>query len=131
MPVGKTSAQTPANFCGASELLFEGILCWCERLYGFTVVVLGCFDPAEAAEKLGADHCCEIPFIPNAFRVALEQKGAVAICGIDYPTPDSACIRDYTRVLGTLLRPILLFLRPQKVPGTTFRGRGNNFPCRR
>jgi UDP-glucose 4-epimerase len=74
IPVGKTSAQTPANSCSASELLFEGTLCWYERLYGFTVVVLGCFNLAEATEKLGADHYCEIPLIPNAFRVALEKK---------------------------------------------------------
>jgi UDP-glucose 4-epimerase len=39
-----------------------------------------------------------LSLIPLVLQVALGQREAVSIYGIDYPTPDGTCIRDYIHI---------------------------------
>jgi UDP-glucose 4-epimerase len=53
---------------------------------------------ADLEGQLGEDHSPETHLIPVVLHAALGRRQGVDIFGVDYPTPDGTCIRDYIHV---------------------------------
>jgi UDP-glucose 4-epimerase len=98
MPITEESPPRPVNPYGESKLMFEKMLQWYERLHGLEFVAFRYFNAAGAGERFGEHHRVETHLIPNVLRVALGQAPHCDIFGVDYPTPDGTCVRDYIHV---------------------------------
>lgn len=120
-PVEENHPKLPVNSYGESKLMFEHILEWYGRAYGFKYVSLRYFNAAGATELLGEDHRPETHLIPNILKVALDKSNPVSILGTDYPTEDGSCIRDYVHVIDIAQAHILAL---EKIDG--LKGRAYN-----
>jgi UDP-glucose 4-epimerase len=98
IPITEQNLQVPTNPYGESKLMFEKALWWYDRIYRLKYVILRYFNAAGATETLGEDHDPETHLIPNVLKVPLGKKDYVSIYGVDYPTPDGTCIRDYIHI---------------------------------
>jgi UDP-glucose-4-epimerase GalE len=98
-PITEDHPQRPINAYGETKLAIERALPHFERAYGITWTALRYFNAAGADPdgELGEDHHPEIHVIPRAIDAAL-GRGAFAIYGEDYDTPDGTCLRDYVHV---------------------------------
>lgn len=99
LPISEDHPQVPENPYGESKLMFEKALVWYERIHGLRYVSLRYFNAAGATDSLGEDHEPETHLIPNVLKVALGQKDCVPVFGVDYPTADGSCIRDYIHIV--------------------------------
>ncbi len=106
--------KNPINAYGESKLMFERILSWYEKAYGLKHISLRYFNAAGASQEHGEDHRPESHLIPNILNAAREKNGFVNIFGIDYPTRDGTCIRDYVHVID-IARAHLLALEKMDV----------------
>jgi UDP-glucose 4-epimerase len=53
---------------------------------------------AAADASIGEDHHPEPHLIPLVLETALGQREQISILGVDYPTRDGTCVRDYIHV---------------------------------
>ena len=99
-PIHEDLSTNPTNVYGRTKLVIEGMLADYARAYGLRYVSLRYFNAAgsQGGGKLGEDHTPETHLIPLVLKTALGQREAIDIYGIDYPTPDGTCIRDYIHV---------------------------------
>ena len=99
-PIGEDTPQMPINPYGASKLACERMLCESHAAHGLQFVSLRYFNAAGAhpGAHIGERHEPETHLIPNILKVALGQTDHVSVHGIDYPTRDGTCIRDYIHV---------------------------------
>lgn len=97
-PIEETDPLRPTNAYGESKLLVEQILAWFSRIHGLRYSCLRYFNAAGAAGALGENHVPESHLIPLTLEVALGKREYISIFGIDYPTPDGTCVRDYIHV---------------------------------
>jgi UDP-glucose 4-epimerase len=97
VPIREDAALAPINPYGETKRTLEGALRWYGAAYGLRSVSLRYFNVAGASARNGEVHEPETHLIPNLLR-AVEGRGEVTIFGIDYPTPDGTCIRDYIHV---------------------------------
>jgi len=91
----------PVNPYGASKLMVERVLADYATAYGFNSVALRYFNAAGAdpSAMIGESHTPETHLIPNLVKsVAGGRREPVSIFGLDYPTPDGTCVRDYVHV---------------------------------
>ncbi len=98
VPMTEDLPQRPINPYGESKLMFEKILQWYQQIHGLEFVAFRYFNAAGASEKFGEHHRIETHLIPNVLKVALGQTAQCEIYGMDYPTPDGTCIRDYIHI---------------------------------
>jgi len=100
-PIDENIEKKPTNPYGASKLMIEDILSWCDKIHGIKFAVLRYFNAAGAhpSGKIGENHENETHLIPIVAQVALGQRGALSIFGDDYDTKDGTCIRDYIHVM--------------------------------
>ncbi|WP_298916161.1 UDP-glucose 4-epimerase GalE [uncultured Nostoc sp.] len=100
VPIPETHPQNPINPYGATKLMVERILSDFDVAYGFQSVRFRYFNAAGANPSglLGEDHNPETHLIPLVLMTALGKRESISIFGIDYPTPDGTCIRDYIHV---------------------------------
>jgi UDP-glucose 4-epimerase len=91
--------KNPINAYGETKLVFERIMSWYKKAYGLKHISLRYFNAAGASEEHGEDHRPESHLIPNILNAARNKKGSVNIFGMDYPTRDGTCIRDYVHVV--------------------------------
>jgi UDP-glucose-4-epimerase GalE len=100
VPVAEDEPQQPINPYGAGKLAVERALSDYASAYGWGYAALRYFNAAGAAPdgSIGEDHDPETHLIPLVIQTALGQRPAIEIFGIDYPTPDGTCIRDYIHV---------------------------------
>jgi UDP-glucose 4-epimerase len=98
LPITEDNPQNPTNPYGESKLMFENALRWYDRIHGLKHVSLRYFNAAGATRTLGEDHDPETHLIPSVLKVALGEKSYVSVFGVDYPTPDGTCIRDYIHI---------------------------------
>jgi UDP-glucose 4-epimerase len=100
MPISEDAPQRPVNPYGASKLMIERALADYAAAYGLGYAALRYFNACGAAPdaSLGEDHATETHLIPLTLQVALGQRPRVSIFGVDYPTPDGTCVRDYVHV---------------------------------
>lgn len=98
VPIVETDRLAPTNAYGTSKLMVEEMLAWFNRVHGLRYASLRYFNAAGAAMPLGEDHHPETHLIPIALEVALGKRAHLSIYGVDYPTFDGTCIRDYIHV---------------------------------
>lgn len=100
IPIRETEEQKPINPYGFSKLVIEEALSDYAQAYGFAYAALRYFNAAGASPsgEIGEDHTPESHLIPIVLQVALGQRENITLYGVDYPTPDGTCIRDYVHV---------------------------------
>lgn len=100
LPLGEDHPHAPVNAYGESKLVVERALGHYGRAHGLRAIALRYFNAAGADPEgtLGEDHDPEIHLIPLAIDAA--RGGApLQVFGLDYPTPDGTCQRDYVHVM--------------------------------
>ncbi len=100
IPIKENAKLNPTNFYGHSKLVFEQLLQKYEQLYGFKYISLRYFNAAGADKtaSIGQDYDPPTHIIPRIFASALGQIDDFKVFGMDYPTKDGTCIRDYIHV---------------------------------
>jgi UDP-glucose 4-epimerase len=90
----------PINPYGHSKLAIEQLLDYCYQAYGINSVSLRYFNAAGADPhgNIGESHTPETHLIPNILRHSLHATTPFKLYGINHPTPDGTCIRDYVHV---------------------------------
>jgi len=101
MPITEDTYPRPVNPYGVSKLFFENALEAYERAYGLRFASLRYFNAAGADEngETGELHDPETHLIPLALAAASGHGPELRVLGVDYPTPDGTCIRDYVHVV--------------------------------
>jgi UDP-glucose 4-epimerase len=103
VPILEAAATQPTNPYGASKLAVDHMLTSYTRAHGFSAVSLRYFNVAGARVTpdglYGERHTVETHLIPIALQVASGKREYLQINGVDYPTPDGSCVRDYIHVL--------------------------------
>ena len=97
-PIRETHPKNPMNSYGETKLMFERVLEWYARAYGWTVVSFRYFNASGATAEIGEDHRPETHIIPLLLQTACGDRPYFEIHGTDYPTPDGTCLRDYVHV---------------------------------
>jgi len=101
VPITEDHPQHPINPYGRSKLMIEQILEDYDRAYGIKSVNLRYFNAAGADPdgEIGERHNPETHLIPLTIYAALSVNEDIKIFGVDYPTRDGTCLRDYIHVL--------------------------------
>jgi len=97
VPIREDAVLAPINPYGETKRTFEGALRWYAAAYGLRSVSLRYFNVAGASGRNGEAHDPETHLVPNVL-AAVEGRSELTVFGIDYPTPDGTCIRDYIHV---------------------------------
>jgi UDP-glucose 4-epimerase len=97
-PLTEEHPLGPANVYGQTKLMIEQALEWYYRVHGLRFAALRYFNAAGALGDRGEAHQPESHLIPLVLQVALGQREQVQIYGVNYPTPDGTCIRDYIHI---------------------------------
>jgi len=100
IPIGEDQPQAPINPYGSSKLMVERMLQDFGQAHGLRYAALRYFNAAGADPdgEIGEVHDPETHLIPLVIQAVLGQRDHVDIYGVDYPTADGACIRDYIHV---------------------------------
>jgi len=100
VPISESTPQNPVSPYGSTKLAVEMALANYASAYGIGYAALRYFNAcgASAEGTIGEDHATETHLIPLTLQVALGQRDHITIFGVDYPTPDGTCIRDYIHV---------------------------------
>jgi UDP-glucose-4-epimerase GalE len=99
LPISEDHPQVPVNAYGESKLAVERALRHFGVAHGLRSMALRYFNAAGADPdgELGEDHDPEIHLIPLAIDAARGGR-PLQVFGLDYPTPDGTCLRDYVHV---------------------------------
>jgi len=117
VPLTEEAPLQPVNPYGESKAMVERMLPWYERQAGIRYASLRYFNAAGATELRGEDHRPETHLIPIVLQAAMGQREAVPLYGMDYPTPDGTCIRDYVHVTDLAAAHILALERLESASG--------------
>lgn len=100
VPISEETSQNPVNPYGKTKLICEHILRDVQAAHGMRFAALRYFNAAGADPEgeLSERHSPETHVIPLALMAASGQIDRLEVFGIDYPTPDGSCIRDYIHV---------------------------------
>ena len=98
VPILEDHPKAPITSYGATKLMFEQVLDWYARAYGWGVAALRYFNACGAISDIGERHDPETHLIPRLLQAAAGDLKAFEIYGTDYPTPDGTCLRDYVHV---------------------------------
>lgn len=128
VPILESAPNRPTNPYGESKLMCERMLHWFEQIHGVRWAALRYFNAAGATETRGEDHHPETHLIPLAIDAAYGRRGALAVFGLDYPTPDGTCIRDYIHVSDLAEAHVLALRYLETHPSGVFNlGNGSGF----
>lgn len=134
VPILESSRTLPINPYGETKLMMEKIMHWVSAANGVRFVSLRYFNAAGAVEDgtIGEDHHPETHLIPLILQVPLGKRDHITIFGVDYPTPDGTCLRDYVHVLDLAAAHILAldYLRKGGASEIFNLGSGNGFSVR-
>ncbi len=106
-PLTEESPLGPVNVYGQTKLMIEQALEWYRHVHGLHYAALRYFNAAGALPERGEAHHPESHLIPLVLQVALGQRPEVEIYGMDYPTPDGTCIRDYIHIVDLIAAHLL------------------------
>ena len=100
VPIPEDAVLNPESPYGDGKWFLERTLHWTSRVHGLRYASLRYFNAAGAdpAGRFGEDHRPETHLIPLVVDAALGRRAAIEVYGIDYPTPDGTCLRDYVHV---------------------------------
>ncbi|HEX9680798.1 MAG TPA: UDP-glucose 4-epimerase GalE [Anaerolineales bacterium] len=88
----------PANLYGQTKWMIEQALEWYRRIRGLRYCALRYFNAAGAVPGRGEAHRPESHLIPLVLGAALGRLPHAEIFGVDYPTADGTCVRDYIHI---------------------------------
>src|SRR5215471_8862527 len=100
LPIGETAPQRPINPYGRSKLACEQILIDTSAAEDLRFAILRYFNAAGADpdRELAELHHPETHLIPLAIDAAIGRGPPLQILGVDYPTADGTCERDFIHV---------------------------------
>ena len=100
VPIREQTPQKPISPYGESKLEFERALLSAHDTNELEFLSLRYFNAAgaDADGEFGEDHKPETHLIPLVLDAAMGRNAEVQIFGVDYPTPDGTCLRDYIHV---------------------------------
>jgi len=100
LPITEGLPQRPINPYGQTKLDVELALRSICHAEPFSAAVFRYFNAAGAAAdgRIGEDHDPETHLIPLAIGAAQGKRPPLKVFGLDYPTPDGTCLRDYVHV---------------------------------
>ncbi len=100
LPIDENSPQNPINPYGKTKLIVEMLLKDFAKAYNLKSVIFRYFNAAGASEDgfFGENRKIETHLIPLAINSALGINKNFKIFGLDHPTFDGSCIRDYVHV---------------------------------
>jgi UDP-glucose 4-epimerase len=100
VPVSEDAPLRPESVYAESKATVERILGWYGVTHGLTAVNLRYFNAAGASidSVIGEDWGQSLNLVPLVMMATLGRRGAVAVFGNDYDTPDGTCVRDYIHV---------------------------------
>jgi UDP-glucose 4-epimerase/UDP-arabinose 4-epimerase len=98
--IGEDSAKSPASPYGETKLAGERMIAAYCAAFGMSAVALRYFNAAgsDASGLIGEAHDPETHLIPLAIDAVLRRRPALTVFGVDYPTSDGSCLRDYVHV---------------------------------
>jgi UDP-glucose 4-epimerase len=131
-PIPETAKLQPTNAYGESKLLTEYMLEWMQRVHGLRVARLRYFNVAGAlSADRGEAHEPESHLIPLILDVALGRRASIKIFGVDYPTRDGTCVRDYIHVRDLAAAHLLALKELEGRGGLIYNiGNGQGFTVR-
>jgi UDP-glucose-4-epimerase GalE len=99
VPIPEDHPCRPTNPYGNTKLGVERMLADCDAAFGLRSICLRYFNAAGAdpSGMIGEAHTPESHLIPLVLKAALAAT-PVKIFGVDYPTADGTCLRDYVHV---------------------------------
>jgi UDP-glucose 4-epimerase len=100
IPVSEDAPLAPISPYGSSKMMTEIILRDAARAHDLRYVALRYFNVAGADPqgRTGQSTPDATHLIKVALQAALGRKPYLEVFGIDYPTPDGTCVRDYIHV---------------------------------
>ncbi|MEI6319428.1 MAG: UDP-glucose 4-epimerase GalE [Pseudomonadota bacterium] len=100
VPIDETHPTQPTNPYGTTKAALERLLAELAYAHALQYVSLRYFNAAGAHPngRIGERHDPETHLIPILLQVALGQRKQAQVYGLDWPTPDGSCIRDYVHV---------------------------------
>ncbi len=108
VPITEDMPQNPISPYGRTKLAIEWLLSDSVRAWGLGTTALRYFNASGAAAdgSIGEDRDPEYHLIPVVLQVPMGTREEVKMFGVDYPTPDGTCVRDYIHVedLGVVHR---------------------------
>ena len=114
-PVGEDAVLEPISPYGTSKLMTELMLRDVARVHDLRYVALRYFNVSGADPKGRSGQSTEraTHLIKVSCETALGERAYLEVFGIDYPTPDGTCIRDYIHVTDLVRahRDALRYLR--------------------
>lgn len=101
LPIDEEHPQRPTNVYGRTKWVIERALEDHHSAYGMRFASLRYFNAAGAHPDgtIGEDHEPESHLLPRLLRAAVGGSQQVPIFGMDYPTRDGTCERDYVHVM--------------------------------
>ncbi|HLQ78680.1 MAG TPA: UDP-glucose 4-epimerase GalE [Terriglobia bacterium] len=99
-PIREETPQKPINPYGETKMKFERAMESAHITSNLEHLSLRYFNAAgaDADGEFGEIHDPESHLIPLTLDAAIGRKPEIQIRGVDYPTPDGSCVRDYIHV---------------------------------
>lgn len=100
VPIHEETRYAPINPYGATKMICERMLRECAVAFPLSYIALRYFNAAGADPdcEIGECHVPETHVIPLLLDAAAGERTGFTIYGIDYPTADGTCVRDYIHV---------------------------------
>jgi UDP-glucose 4-epimerase len=100
IPIDEKHPQSPINPYGETKLIVEHIMRDYSTAYDFKYISLRYFNAcgADLDSEVGEWQGSSSNLIPLTLDAAIGAREEIGIFGIDYPTFDGTCIRDYVHV---------------------------------
>jgi len=114
-------ATMPLNPYGATKLALEGALRWYGEAYGLRYTSLRYFNAvgADPEGDIGEDHTPETHLLPLVLKTVLGLHPRLEVFGVDYPTTDGTCVRDYIHVADVAKGHVSAIEYVKNNPGTS------------
>lgn len=104
VPISESAPTRPTNAYGATKLAIDAMITDESRAHGLAAASLRYFNVAGALRSergwLTERHDPETHLIPNILKST--SANPVKIFGVDWPTADGTCIRDYVHVIDLI-----------------------------
>lgn len=128
VPIDENHPQKPINTYGRTKLMIENIMDDYDKAYGLKSVRLRYFNVAGADSecRVGEWHEPETHLIPNILKSTFGLGKVFQMFGVDYPTKDGTCVRDYINVEDLALAHVLALKYLENGGSTNFFNLGTN-----
>ena len=119
VPIEEGDAKLPINPYGVSKWMSEQMLADAARVHDFNYAALRYFNVAGADPQMRSGQVGKTSshIVKIATEAALGKRPHVDVFGVDYPTDDGSCVRDYIHVSDLAAAHVAALERLIAVPG--------------